>query len=172
MAVNIYGGGANTNFFGLQFEQETSLEEALNAAGYTVRSGRLLLGNEVIAHIGSKHEFKKAILDPLGIHMQSILSKQLLPDDALHNLKNQTIYIIEKKFQHCAGSVDEKLQTCDFKKKQYEKLFSPKGIHVKYCYICNNWFQRDSYADVRKYINSVGCYLFFNEIPLEFLELA
>lgn len=32
--------------------------------------------------------------------------------------------MIEYKFQKDAGSVDEKLQTCDLKKKQYKKLLS------------------------------------------------
>ena len=36
MPVNIYGGGARTNANGLRFEQETSLEEALLNAGYSI----------------------------------------------------------------------------------------------------------------------------------------
>ena len=31
-----------------------------------------------------------------------------------------------------AGSVDEKLQTCDFKKKQYQKLLSQLNMEVQY----------------------------------------
>ena len=33
---NIHGGGARTNQNGLHFEQITSLDDALNNAGYTV----------------------------------------------------------------------------------------------------------------------------------------
>lgn len=170
MAKNIYGGGANTNFFGLQFEQETSLETALQNAGYQVIRGNVYLEGKHIAVIGSKHSFIRDVLEPLDIDIR-ILSKKLLPDDALFNLGNNTVYIFEKKFKHCAGSVDEKLQTCDFKKKQYQKLFAPMGIDIEYCYICNDWFEQAVYKDVIDYIHSVGCQIFFNEIPLEFLGL-
>ena len=36
MPINTHGGGARTNANGLQFEQETSLAEALLNAGYLV----------------------------------------------------------------------------------------------------------------------------------------
>lgn len=170
MARNIYGGGANTNRFGLQFEQETSLEKSLQYAGYKIVNGVVYDKDTRLAIIGSKHNFICNILDPLDIDIR-VLSKKLLPDDALFNLHNNTVYILEKKFQHCAGSVDEKLQTCDFKKKQYQRLFSPQGIEVEYCYICNDWFIHDAYEDVRNYIVSVGCHIFFNEIPIDFLGL-
>ena len=88
------------------------------------------------------------------------------------NFANNTVYIIEKKFQHDAGSVDEKLQTCDFKKKQYQKLLYDTPYDVEYLYVCNDWFEQACYRDVHKYIESVECHIFFNEIPLDFLELT
>jgi hypothetical protein len=75
------------------------------------------------------------------------------------------------KFQEVAGSVDEKLQTCDFKHKQYQKLLSPLKIKVKYVYVLNDWFMKKEYEDVLKYIDSVGCYYFFNILPFHFLDL-
>ena len=170
MAVNIYGGGAMTNFYGLRFEQETSLEVALKNIGCVVRGSNVMVNGETIAIIGAKHGFIRNILNPLGINI-NILSKKLLPDEAFLNLNNNTVYILEKKFQNGAGSVDEKLQTCDFKKKQYEKLFRNHNINVEYCYICNDWFAQSSYSDVHEYINSVGCHIFFNEVPLEVMGL-
>ena len=75
------------------------------------------------------------------------------------------------KFQKVAGSVDEKLQTCDFKKKQYTKLMGPIGIRVDYIYILNDWFNVPAYRDVLGYIKEVGCDYFFNEIALSRLGL-
>ncbi len=170
MAVNIYGGGARTNFHGLQFEQETSLEVALQNAGFIVMGSNILRNGQRIGIVGAKYNFIRNILIPLGIDI-GVLSKKLLPDEAFINLNNNTVYILEKKFQHSSGSVDEKLQTCDFKKKQYQKLFYPKGINVEYCYICNDWFLQSSYRDVHEYIHSVGCRIFFDEVPLEFMGL-
>ncbi|MDR0772612.1 MAG: hypothetical protein LBF15_06545 [Candidatus Peribacteria bacterium] len=74
---------------------------------------------------------------------------------------NNTLFIIEAKYQQVKGSVDEKLQTCDFKNKQYKKLFSPLNISVKYCYILSEWFMDPKYKDVLNYIQAVDCYYFF-----------
>ena len=94
-----------------------------------------------------------------------------MPDDAILIIKDKTLFIIEIKFQVVAGSVDEKLQTCDFKNKQYKRLLTPLKISVKYAYILNDWFKKKKYKDVLNYIKSVGCYYFFNELPLDFLGL-
>lgn len=173
MPINIYGGGARTNENGLKFEQETSLADALYNAGYTITTRNIVkdkYGN-CLGIIAPKHAFYKLILEPEGVDWRDYISKRLLPDEALLNFTNNTVYIIEKKFQHDSGSVDEKLQTCDFKKKQYQKLFYDTDYDVEYLYVCNDWFEQPCYRDVHEYIYSVGCHIFFNEIPLEFLNL-
>lgn len=94
-----------------------------------------------------------------------------MPDDAFINIRNRTVYIIEKKFQSVAGSVDEKLQTCLYKKTQYEKLVSQTEYDIKYICVLNDWFRQDKYCDVLSYIKYVGCSCFFNELPLYFLGI-
>ena len=84
---------------------------------------------------------------------------------------NNTLFIIECKHQEVAGSVDEKLQTCDFKKKQYKKLMAPANIDVEYIYLLDNWFTDPKYKDVLDYILSVGCDYYFEYIPLARLGL-
>ena len=173
MPANIYGGGARTNVNGLRFEQETSLEEALINAGYRITDRNLIKDkhNNCLGIIAPKHAFYKAILEPEGIDWKDYISKKLLPDEAFLNFNNNTVYIIEKKFQHDSGSVDEKLQTCDFKKKQYQKLLQDTPYDVEYLYVCNDWFRQNCYSDVHDYIHSVGCHIFFDAIPLGFLGL-
>ena len=144
------------------------------AAGYNVNNDNTVEdydGNQ-LGIIAPKHSFYKLILEPKGIDWTKRISKKLLPDEAFLNFANNTVYIIEKKFQNDSGSVDEKLQTCSFKKQQYEKLLSGTPYTVEYLYGCNDWFVQSCYRDVHKYINSVGCHIFFNEIPLDFLELT
>ena len=171
MAINTHGGGAKTNEVGLKFEQDTSLTNALVAAGYFISNGEVYAHRDKIALVASKNDLYKRLLEPRGIDFKKIISKKLLPDDALYVYDTNTVYIIEKKFQHKAGSVDEKLQTCAFKKLQYQRLFEKLGSNVEYLYVCNDWFKREEYADVREYINEVGCHIFFNEIPIAFLGL-
>jgi hypothetical protein len=105
------------------------------------------------------------------VDWRKLVSKRLFPDEALYVLVNNTLFIIEMKFQKVAGSVDEKLQTCDFKKKQYKKLMAPLNIEVEYVYILNDWFKKPAYKDTLDYVISVGCQYYFNYSPLQKLGL-
>lgn len=169
--ANIYGGGALTNAHGLHFEQTTSLNDAIVNQGYRLSTdGKVCNSNGVIiGYRKSKHDFIRSLEDN-NVDL-SVNSDKLLPDDAFINIHNKVVYIIEKKFQSVPGSVDEKLQTCLYKKQQYNKLVSQIGFEVAYTYVLNNWFHQPKYADVLKYIEDVGCYFFFNEIPLNFIGL-
>lgn len=82
-----------------------------------------------------------------------------------------TLFIIEIKFQKVAGSVDEKLQTCDFKQKQYRKLMAQLNIEVQYIYVLSDWFRKPEYKDSLDYIISVGCQYYFEYLPLQKLGL-
>lgn len=168
--INTVGGGARTNVNGLGFEARTHLIDALNNhPDFRVLENQVFKNDEVVAYYYEKHDLYKKLLESKEIDYTKFISKKLLPDGAL--LVDNTIYIIEKKFQNGAGSVDEKLQTCDFKKKQYEKLFSPIGISVQFYYVLNDWFNQPSNRDVFEYIRSVGCDYFFEELPLNRLGL-
>ncbi len=81
------------------------------------------------------------------------------------------MFIIECKFQKKPGSVDEKLQTCDFKKQQYQKLLAQLNIEAEYIYLLSDWFKQKKYKDVLDYIISVRCSYYFEYIPLHKLGL-
>ena len=98
-------------------------------------------------------------------------SKKWLPDEAFLNLENNTLYIVEKKYQESSGSVDEKLPNCHFKRKEYLKLFRPLGFKVNYIYVFNDWFKQSQYKDTLEYIQDMGCEYYFNEIPFEAIGL-
>lgn len=158
-------GGANTKT-GLQFEGETDLSLFISAQkGYKVIEEKVFFNNELVARVFKKHGFYK-FLSEYGIVWQEHISKKILPDDCIYVIVNNTLFIVECKFQQVAGSVDEKLQTCDFKKKQYQKLLSQANIEVEYVYLLGDWFRHPSYKDVLDYIHSVRCHYYFEYIPL------
>ncbi len=103
------------------------------------------------------------------INYQDLVSAKLIPDTALI-IFNKYCMIYEIKFQSVGGSTDEKLQTCDFKKKQWQKLMSSTNLKVTYSYILNNWFTKESYKDVLDYIEQSKCKYYFNELPIRDLE--
>lgn len=164
-------GGANTKT-GLVFEGRVDVLEVFKRVpGYTVhKDGTILFkGHPVAQHLRKNLLYK--FLDSKKVDYKDVLSKKLLPDDAIYVPSAKTLYIIEMKFQKVAGSVDEKLQTCDFKKKQYTKLMKPLKIRVDYIYVLNDWFAVPAYRDVLGYIKEVGCDYYFNEISLNRLDL-
>ena len=123
-----------------------------------------------VARSYRKHGLYK-YLSSHGVNYRKHISKRLLPDEALYVIVRNTLYIIEMKFQKVVGSVDEKLQTCDFKKKQYKKLMSQLNIEVEYIYILDDWFKKPEYKDTLDYIISVGCQYYFKYLPLKKLGL-
>jgi hypothetical protein len=170
--MKLFGkGGANTKT-GLVFEGRTDLATFLKSQnGYDVLvDGTVIYEGETVGRIFKKHGLYK-FLDEFEIDWKLILSKRLLPDDSIFVIIKNTLFIIECKFQQVAGSVDEKLQTCDFKKKQYQKLLSRANIQVEYIYLLGDWFRKPEYKDVLDYIISVGCFYYFEYIPLTQLGL-
>ncbi len=168
-------GGAATRT-GLIFEERVSLEKLFaGLPGYRVVDGEqagldVIYAGESVARLFKGHRFYD-YLDEEGVDWRRIVSKRLLPDGALLVIVRDTLFIVEVKFQRVAGSVDEKLQTCDFKRKQYAKLTRPLGLMVEYVYVLNDWFRQPQYRDTLDYISSVNCHYLFNEIPLKWLGL-
>lgn len=164
-------GGGNTRT-GLVFEGKTDLSEFLGRQPhYSVNGHDVLYDGKKVAEVYKKYNFYSIFLRGLGIDWKRFISKQLLPDDSIFVLLNNTLFIIECKHQENRGSVDEKLQTCDFKKKQYKKLMSTANIDVEYIYLLDDWFRSRKYKDTLDYIHSVGCDYYFEYIPLHRLGL-
>ncbi|MDO4936205.1 MAG: hypothetical protein Q4E42_06110 [Phascolarctobacterium sp.] len=164
-------GGGNT-ITGLVFEGKTDLTTFLSKQkGYEIKNHIVYYEGEEVARVYKKHDFYKCFLAELEINWKEHISKRLLPDDSIYVLINNTLFIIECKHQQVDGSVDEKLQTCDFKKKQYQKLLAPANIEVEYMYLLDDWFRDPRYKDVLDYIISVRCQYYFQYIPLAKLGL-
>lgn len=169
-------GGANT-LTGLAFERKVDFQELLSEIdGYEIKevpkkAGKgVFFKGQLLARCFRKHSFYDYLTEE-GIDWKALISKRLLPDDALLVIVRETLFIIEVKYQQVAGSVDEKLQTCDFKRKQYLKLVAGIGLKVEYVYVLNDWFKKPEYKDVLDYIHSVNCHYKFDALPLAWLGL-
>ena len=163
-------GGGNT-ITGLIYEGEVDLSTFIaEQKDYTVNGSEVLYNGECVAHIFKKYDFYR-YLKTKGVDWRKHISRQLLTDNAIYVIVNNTMFILEVKTQQKSGSVDEKLQTCDFKKKQYQKLLFQLNMEVEYIYVLDEWFKQSKYKDVLDYIISVGCQYYFNYIPLQKLGL-
>ena len=168
----VYEGKVDLAAF-LAKQKNYSVKELTKYSGSGKRSKAysVLYKNKEVAKIFKQHSLYNYLFKEYDINWKSIISKKLLPDDCIFVLVNNIFFIIEIKHQETPGSVDEKLQTCDFKKKQYQKILSNLNCKVEYWYLLSQWFAKDEYKDVRNYIISVGCRFFFEYIPLKELGL-
>jgi len=169
-------GGANT-LTGLKFEGKGDLLSLLEKipryriAAIPEKVGMgVLFKDKLVARCFKKHDFYR-FLDESGVVWREILSKRLLPDDAMLVIVRETLFIIEVKYQQVTDSIDEELMLCDFERKQYLKLVSPLELKVEYVYVLCDWFKNPAYKDVLDYIQSVNCHYKFNELPLAWLGL-
>lgn len=174
--MKLGGTGGGRTITGLHFEGRTDIVSLLSTIpGYktlvsaTTKVTSISFNGRVVAEAFKKHAFY-SLLDERGIDWRKRISKRLLPDDALL-VDRKRLFVIEVKYQQVAGSVDEKLQTCHFKKRQYERLLAGTDIEVNYVYILNDWFRKPEYKDVLDYIQSVGCHFHFETVPLSWLGL-
>jgi hypothetical protein len=84
------------------------------------------------------------------------------PDECYINFSAKTLFILEKKFQECSGSVCEKIQTAPAKIDNYSDLFPEYKIVYFYC-LCD-WFKDNCKAEL-KYLKKTGVPVFWGSSP-------
>jgi len=138
-------GGSNTNKNGLPYEEITTL-----IPGTRFKHIRdIPLGKKTIQEVdidgNTFIKLTKGELKNYMITQKEYIKneKSLQPDECYLDEKNKILNIIEKKFQQTYGSVDEKIQTAEFKKWFYEKQYP--NYTIKYCYCLSDWFKQDKY---------------------------
>jgi hypothetical protein len=150
-------GGAKTNYNGLSFEDKTSIEPKLNELKYIKkeinikkRKGVYYEYNENNLNIiyFKKNSFKLYFEKEFNI----ITYRQ--PDEA-YLIKNNNEYILkilEKKNQNVEGSVEDKLKTGAFNRREYELMLNDK-FKVIYCFCVSKFLQEKLESDNIKYKN-------------------
>ena len=182
---NTHGGGAKTNENGLGFERKAATRMVINKSNKYASNNidtkwggknpeRFSIvdtdtGQVVGQHYKTSNFNKEFLGNQLNINLESIVSKKLLPDSVV---VGNTINIIEHKFQESEGSVDEKLQTCLYKKEYYERLVKDSKYDVNYIYVLNkNYFDKPKHRDLYNWIEEKNCKYFFDELPLSAVGL-
>jgi len=181
-------GGAKTAKSGSEFEalSDDKLLKALETSGFEqiLLLGLNSSGNGVhglsMERAGCKIDiFYKAgiykyFFEPRKINAREIFSARLEPDSAIYSHRKKVLTIIEKKQQTGAGSVAEKLQTCDYKRYYYETLLKGTGVKLEIIWLLGSYFydNKSGLASVFEYMESKGSkYIFGEELPLEELTL-
>lgn len=155
-------GGDKTNKNGLPYEELTELKENERYKNFKmiqIKKKDLqkvkIDDNEYIKV--TKNELKLYMVHNKQFNTES--EKTLQPDECYIDEKNKVINIIEKKFQQCTGSVDEKIQTGPFKIWYYKKLYPE--YNIKYCYCLSDWFKDKKYKPEMRYLNENNIKVFW-----------
>ncbi|TSA21084.1 MAG: hypothetical protein D4R69_03760 [Actinomycetales bacterium] len=181
-------GGAKTQKAGADFETSTAedLLEKLLLKGYEITCEHRLSGAKSTLHgvsLKSNKNLKieiyyqdgiyKLFFEPRGIDWRKYYSGRLKPDSAIYSEATNTLTIIEKKQQEGAGSVAEKLQTCDYKMQYYSRLVKGLGIKVELVWQLGKYFidQEANLKSVFEYMASKGSRYYFLTIPVEELNI-
>ena len=139
-------GGKNTNKNGLSYEEKTDLTDRIT----------ILENNKFFSKIifnSNKKCFIKTQQANLFKYMNNEINTDIKkahgcknPDECYIDEELKNIFIIEKKFQQCGGSVCEKIQTPDFKLWQYSRTFP--NYNIIYIYCLSDWFKQNCKAEL------------------------
>ena len=150
-------GGANTNKNGLPYEAKVDLSTEFKSIRKSVinknQFQHIQFNSNENEYVVVKKSKLHSYMDVIGEKVKTIkiIAGCKEPDEAYIHLDTKNIFIIEKKFQQTSGSVDEKIQTFNIKKRHYSKLFPNYKVHYVYC--LSDWFKKDDYADVVDMMN-------------------
>lgn len=151
-------GGYNTNKYGLSFEKKTELNteyDIINIITY---------GKEIKFKQDKERTFIKIHKLELFKYMNLSIDKKYIPhgckqpDECYIDEKYKRIFILEKKFQSGSGSVCEKIQTADFKRQYFQKIFEKYKIIYIYC--LSYWFIQNCIPEL-KFLDDIKIPVFF-----------
>ena len=150
-------GGANTNKNGLPYEEFTDLNDRIithKIDKYSKEiSFRIDINKKLYTNTKQSNLFK-CLKDYIDINIVKGHGCKN-PDECYIDKFNKNIFVIEKKFQQCNGSVCEKIQTPDFKLWQYKRTFP--SFNIVYIYCLSEWFKENCKAEIE--------YLIYKKIP-------
>lgn len=148
-------GGTNTNGNGLPYEKLTDLDNRIFVLREDKFGNIIKFDNNEKLFIQTKQSnLFKCMNDKININIKKAHGCKN-PDECYIDKESKNIFIIEKKFQQCNGSVCEKIQTPDFKVWQYSRTFP--GYTIIYIYSLSDWFSKNCIAELE--------YLDFKNIP-------
>lgn len=124
-------GGLNTNKNGISYEETTKLDDKILIVEKNKFSNIIKFKNNNKLFIKTKQSNLFECIEPNKNIEKAHGCKN--PDDCIIDKEFKNMFIIEKKFQQCSGSVCEKIQTSDFKLWQYSRTFP--DYNIIYIYI-------------------------------------
>lgn len=154
-------GGSNTNKNGLPYEELTDLNDMVTVVQQSTLYSKVTFSSDVRkTFIKTKQAnlFKYMnSINELNTHVEKAHGCKN-PDECYIDTVSKNMFVIEKKFQQCSGSVCEKIQTGPFKLWQYTRTF-PK-YKIVYVYCLSAWFKENCKSEL-EYLAQQGIPVFW-----------
>jgi hypothetical protein len=152
-------GGANTNFYGKQFEEITNNQKRLLDMGYTKNSFTKKPKKLNDYYLSKSFEDKTVVFvlqNGLKMYMKNKYNIDLFrcPDEAYiieYISGRKVIKILEKKEQNVEGSVETKIWSGPSLKREYELVLGPE-FEVFYGFCVNEFLKNKLISNKKKYI--------------------
>lgn len=139
-------GGSNTNKNGIPYEEITDLDDRITIIETNKFSNTIKFNDNEKSFIKTKQaNLFKCMKDEINTNIKKAHGCKN-PDECYIDKELKNMFIIEKKFQQCSGSVCEKIQTPDFKLWQYSRTFPNYNIIYMYC--LSDWFKKNCIAEL------------------------
>ena len=139
-------GGSNTNKNGLPYEEITDLNDKITIIKTNNYSNIIKFNNNEKLFIKTKQSnLFKCMKDETNTNIEKAHGCKN-PDECYIDKDSKNMFIIEKKFQQCSGSVCEKIQTVHCKVWQYSRTFPDYNIIYMYC--LSDWFKKNCIAEL------------------------
>jgi hypothetical protein len=167
-------GGANTNYYGKQFEEKTNNQKRLLEMGY-IKNGLKKKPKKACDYYLSKTFEDKTIVfvsqNGLKVYMKNKYNIELFryPDEAYiieYTSGRKVIKILEKKEQNVEGSVETKLWSGPSLKREYELVLG-SDFEVFYGF-CVNQFLKNKIVSIEKKYTILNTILKENNIGVLF----
>ena len=135
-------GGAKTNENGKEFEKITSIEDFLESQNF--KKVKFGTGISHYYYISENKEITYFTQQGLKKMYQGTFDIWRYPDEAYLVTRNgkTVLKILEKKNQNAEGSVDEKLQCGEFRKREYYEMFKGTIDKIELAFCLSEWFYK------------------------------
>jgi hypothetical protein len=148
-------GGANTNYYGKQFEEKTNNEKKLLEIGYTLIKKTIKAYDYYLSKTFEDKTVVFALQNGVKHYMKNKYNIDLFrcPDEAYIiecTSGRKIIKILEKKEQNVEGSVETKLWSGPSLKREYELILGPE-FEVFYGFCVNNFLKNKIISNEKKY---------------------
>jgi len=148
-------GGANTNYYGKQFEEKTNNQQRLLEMGYTLIKKTKKSYDYYLSKTFEDKTVVFALQNGLKQYMKNKYNIDLFrcPDEAYiieYTSGRKIIKILEKKEQNVEGSVETKLWSGPSLKREYELVLGPE-FEVFYGFCVSKFLKNKFISNEKKY---------------------